>query len=359
MSIFTPFPLLNLKNRVVMAPMTRFACTEDGSPTEELSKYYLKRAENDLGLIIIESSAINDKDAMGYLNGAQFHSKEHVLNWKPLVDKIHQQGTKVWVQLFHAGRLTVKEITNVNVLSPSAIKTFDQKSFWRREERGEILNFQTQTKYTTPTKLSVKQIKKIINQFANSCQLAEQTGFDGVELHGAHGYLLHQFCHSETNHRTDDYNAKDFKFIQELVCACRKAVSSNFNISYRLSLHMVDNSYIRYSEIDMDFSKLIRLLDNEGIDVFHSSEMNAGANLFGTEEALHHIIRKNTTKPIIVCGQIDNLEKADSLLNDGRVDLIAIGRSLISNPKLVSYLKNDEKFEFQEFSYEHHIDKIN
>ena len=137
MSIFTPFPLLNLKNRVVMAPMTRFACTEDGSPTEELSKYYLKRAENDLGLIIIESSAINDKDAMGYLNGAQFHSKEHVLNWKPLVDKIHQQGTKVWVQLFHAGRLTVKEITNVNVLSPSAIKTFDQKSFGgeKKEEK--------------------------------------------------------------------------------------------------------------------------------------------------------------------------------------------------------------------------------
>ena len=359
MNLFTPFPLLNLKNRSVMAPMTRYGCTEDGSPTEKLANYYIKRAENNLGLIIIESSAINDKDAMGYLNGAQFHSKEHALNWKPIVDKIHHQGAKVWIQLFHAGRLTVKEITKVNVVAPSPIKTFNLKSFWRPEISGEILHFQTQTKYTIPTELSVKEIKKIIKQFAHSCQLAEQTGFDGVELHGAHGYLLHQFCHSETNQRTDAYNAKDFKFIQELVSTCRKATSSKFNLSYRLSLHMVDNSYIRYSQDNMDYGKLIRLLDNEGVDVFHSSEMNAGANLFGAEESLNHIIRKHTNKPIIVCGQIENLEKANFLLNDGRVELIAFGRSLISNPMLVSFFMNDEKFEFQKFSYEQHIEIIN
>lgn len=294
----------------------------------------------------------------GYLNGAQFHSKDHLKNWNPLVEKIHQQGAKVWVQLFHSGRLTVKEITNVNVVAPSSIDPCNQGSFWRREVNGEILHFQTKTKYKTPTQLSVKEIKEIIIQFANSCQLAERIGFDGVELHGAHGYLLHQFCHRDTNHRTDDYNAKDFKFIKELVSACRNVVSSKFNISYRISLHMVDNSYLRYSEDDMNYTKLIRLLDHEGIDVFHSSEMNAGTNLFGTEEALHHIIRKNTTKPIIVCGQIDNLKKANSLLNDGKVDLIAIGRALISNPKLVSYFKSEEKHEFQKFSYEHHIDKI-
>jgi N-ethylmaleimide reductase len=359
MDLFTPFQLLNLKNRVVMAPMTRYGCTEDGSPKEGLVNYYLKRADNDLGLIIIESSAINDNHAMAYINGAQFHSKEHVLNWKPLVDKIHEQGAKVWIQLFHAGRLTVKEITKVNVLAPSAIKTFNVKSFWRPEVCGEILHFQTQTKYTVPTKISVKEIKQIIQEFAHSCQLAEQTGFDGVELHGAHGYLLHQFCHSETNQRTDEYNAKDFKFVQELVSACRKATSSKFNLSYRLSLHMVDNSYIRYSEDDLDFGKLIKLLDKEGIDIFHSSEMNAGSNLFGAEEALHQIIRKHTTKPVIVCGQIDSLEKAESLLNDGNVELIAIGRALISNPELVSFFKNDEKYELIKFNYEQHIDKIN
>ena len=122
---------------------------------------------------------------------------------------------------------------------------------------------------------------------------------------------------------------------------------------------MVDNTYIRYSKDDMDYSKLIRLLDNEGINVFHSSEINAGEYLFGVEEALHHIIRKNTTKPIIVCGQIDKLEKANSLIKDGKVDLIAIGRSLISNPNLVSFFKNDENYEFQKFSYKHHIDKFN
>ena len=146
-----------------------------------------------------------------------------------------------------------------------------------------------------------------------------------------HGYLLHQFCHGETNKRTDEYNVKDFKFIRELVSACRKATTKKFNLSYRLSVHMVDNSYIRYSDDDLDFSKLVKIIDKHGIDVFHSSEIKAGANVFGAEESLHHLIRKHTSKPIITCGRIDNLQKANLLLNDGKVDLIAMGRALISN----------------------------
>lgn len=169
---------------------------------------------------------------------------------------------------------------------------------------------------------------------------------------------MHQFCHSETNKRTDEYNGKDFKFIRELVSACRKATSKKFNLSYRLSVHMVDNSYIRYSEDELDFIKLIKLIDEQGIDVFHSSEIKAGANVFGAEESLHHIIRKHTIKPIITCGRIDKLQRANLLLNDGKVDLIAIGRALISNPELISNFENEEQFEFQKFSYEKHIDKI-
>ena len=106
-----------------------------------------KRAKNDVGLIIVESSAINNNDAMGYLNGAQFYSKEHSLNWKPLVDEIHNQNAKVWIQLFHAGRLTVKEVTKTKVLAPSSIKPHDLRSFWRPEQDGEIIHFQTKTKF--------------------------------------------------------------------------------------------------------------------------------------------------------------------------------------------------------------------
>ena len=320
--------------------------------------YYEARARYDVGLIIIESSAINGEDAMGYLNGAQFHSDKHEAAWRPLVDKIHKEGAKVWIQLFHAGRLTVKEVTKTNPVAPSSIKTFSSKSFWRPEENGEILHFQTRTPYSIPTELTIEHIEKIISQFALSCQRAERTGFDGVELHGAHGYLLHQFCHKETNERTDEYNAVDFKIIRDLVRACRAMTSPAFKLGYRLSLHMVDNSYVRYSADDLDYGKLVKLLDKEGVDVFHSSEMKAGANLFGATEALHHIIRKNTTKPIIACGRIDRLNKANKLLNAGHVDLVAIGRALISNPKLVCFFREDKEYEFIKFKYEEHINRI-
>ena len=131
--------------------------------------------------------------------------------------------------------------------------------------------------------------------------MAEKSGFDGVELHGAHGYLLHQFCHSETNKRLDEYNAKDFKFIKELDLV-GKSPPEILNSPHRLSLHMVDNSYIRYSKQNLDYGKLVKLLDKEGIDVFHVSEIKAGANAFGSEQSLHEIIRKHTYKPIITCG---------------------------------------------------------
>ena len=114
MDLFEPFEKLKLKNRAVMAPMTRYFCTEDGNPTKEIINYYTKRAKNDVGLIIVEKALplITPTSYGLLLNGAQFHSKEHSLNWKPLVDEIHNQNAKVWIQLFHAGyRLTVEEVT--------------------------------------------------------------------------------------------------------------------------------------------------------------------------------------------------------------------------------------------------------
>ena len=359
MDLFSTFPDLNLKNRAVMAPMTRYSCSKNGNPTEKMINYYVKRAKSDVGLIILESCAVNDKEAMGYLNGAQFHSYEHALNWKPLVNQIKTHGAKVWIQLFHAGRLTVEEVTKAKVVAPSAIKPYDSESFWRPRLNGDIVHFQTKTNFGVPSKLSKKGIKEIIKQFANSCNLSEKAGFDGVELHGAHGYLLHQFCHNELNKRTDEYNAKDFKFIKELIKSCREATSPMFKISYRLSLHLVDNSYIRYSKDNLDYGKLIKILDKEGVDVFHISEINSGSNAFGSDYPLHEIARKHTKKPIITCGRIDNLEKANKLLKKGNVDLVAIGRALISNPDLISQFKKKQKMKFKKFNYNRDIEEIN
>ena len=352
--LFTPHIELGLKNRAVMAPMTRCACLPNGNPTPELAEYYIRRAKNEVGLIIIESAAINDSTAIGYGNGLQFHNEKHIEAWRPIVKKIQEAGAKVWIQLYHAGRLTVKELANGSPVAPSPIKTWDNASYWRPEQDGQIINFQTKTPYLTPKELDQGEINEVISQFAHACAFAEKAGFDGVELHGAHGYLLHQFLHSETNKRTDHYNAKSLKFVEELVTKCRNSISNSFTLCYRLSLHMVDNSFIRYDEKELDYAPLVQLLDKNGIDVFHSSELKAASPAFGHDLALCEVIRENTKKPIITCGRISKLKTAEKLLDSKKADLVAFGRSLISNPELIANFKNNVDHDFVKFNYDEH-----
>ena len=164
-NLFSEYPTLKSRNRIVMAPMTRCSCTDDGLPTPELAKYYINRAKNGVGLIIIEASSINAYDALGYLNGSQFHSSDHVNAWKPIVKKIHEHGAKVWIQLYHAGRLTVSSIAKRSALAPSAIAPFNTESFWRPKVDGKIVHFQTNTEFEKPEELTHEQIYSIIEQF--------------------------------------------------------------------------------------------------------------------------------------------------------------------------------------------------
>jgi 2,4-dienoyl-CoA reductase-like NADH-dependent reductase (Old Yellow Enzyme family) len=326
-----------------MAPMTRYHCTEEGIPSKELLDYYLKRAENGIALIIIESCAVNGTDAMGYQNGAQLNTEEQAMAWKDLVDQVHAKGAKIWVQLFHAGRLSVKEITGSEVIAPSAIAPMNSPSFWRPKMGEEIVNFQTKTAYERPKEATKEDIERILKDFERACELAQLAGFDGVELHGAHGYLLHQFCHADSNQRTDEYAASpQFLFTKRLVKAV-KNILGNTTLSYRLSLHMVDNSHIRYKEDKLNFPLLVKKLDEWGVDLFHSSELDARSKMFGGSKALHEMIREHSAKPIIVCGRINSLEKANHLLE--KAELIAFGRNLISNPNLLQLMKEGKEDE--------------
>jgi len=358
MSLFTPYRKLGLKNRAVLAPMTRYSCSELGLPTAKLAEYYVDKAKGGVGLIVVESCAINDAEAVGYVNGARFHSERHSDAWKPILKKINDAGAKVWVQLFHAGRLTVKEVAGFPPVSASALPPDKGLSFWRPDIDGEVCHFQTKTPFQVPRELSTKEIKTVIKQFAKACAFAEKAGFDGAELHGAHGYLLHQFAHRSTNIREDGYGASgDFRFIKELVIACREAVSKSFLLSYRLSVHMVDNSYVRYDKADYNIPALVKILDQCGIDVFHSSEIRAGAPVFGAELSLNEIIRTATNKPLIVCGGINSEEEANDLL-ENNADLVAFGRSLISNPALINNWENDRGQEIVKFSYSKHMQDL-
>tara|TARA_B110000459_G_scaffold196919_1_gene239635 strand:- start:5384 stop:6463 length:1080 start_codon:yes stop_codon:yes gene_type:complete len=358
MSLFSAFDELGLKNRCVMAPMTRCACDEDGLPTPNLADYYVRRAKNDVALIIIESAAINNTHAMGYKNGLQFYTKEHMEAWKPIVRDIQSHGAKVWLQIFHAGRLTVPEITGGKSLSSSAIAPLGSESFWRPKKNDEIVHFQTETPFLVPTEVDSNQIKSLIYEFTQSCLLAQKAGFDGVELHGAHGYLLHQFSHLHCNQRLDEFGAQNFEFARQCVLQCREAVGPEFTLSYRLSVHMVDNSFVRHDPNELDFSELVKVLEGAGIDVFHASELSSRHPVFGGDLTLHEIIRASSSKPIIVCGRVSDLDTANQLIVSGEADLVAFGRLFISNPNLMELLRTEKEYELRKFNYTSDMDEV-
>ena len=357
MDLFNSFEKLGLRNRSVMAPLTRYHSSMLGNPTSELADYYIRRAKANVGLIIVESCAINSEDAMGYLHGMQFHSKSHVNAWKPIVEKIHDAGAKVWIQLFHAGRLTVPEITGGRVFSASAKKAGDHPSFWRPKIADQVVNFQTNTPYTLPQEISKESIKTVIEQFVTAVALAEEAGFDGVEIHGAHGYLIHTFMTKRVNCRSDEYVESD-KFVAELIGGCRRVMNSSTVLSFRCSIHMVDNPMIRYSKDDMDFEFLVRTLEQKGVDVFHCSQIDSKRPLFGSDKTLHKIVRELTDLPIVVCGGIKSLAEANSLISEDINSLIAFGRNFIPNPGLIDLFKNNRESEIVSFDYEKHINSI-
>ena len=360
MSLFDKFAPLGLRNRAVMAPLTRFACTSDGKPTEQLIQYYIRRAKQRTGLIIVESCAINPTHGLGYLNGAQLFTQEQADVWKELVEGVHKEGAKIWIQLFHPGRLTTNEISKVHPLAPSPIAPGLAQSFWRPKINDQIVNFQTLTTYKTPNEASISEIEQIIDDFQNSTRLAIQAGFDGIEIHGAHGYLIHQFNSALVNQRTDKYGFDGkFSFANEIVRRCKEMIHvPDFSISFRLSVHMIDNPLIRFDIKRDKFDLMIHSLEKSGVDVFHVSAIDSKSPIFGANEQLHSIIRGLSNKPIIICGGVKTLEQANTLLTGTPNSLIAFGRNFISNPDLIELMYNQKEENIVPFSYEEHINKI-
>ena len=348
-NLFQKYNKFNLKNRFVMAPMTRCMCDYKGIPNKQLENYYIKRANLGFGLIVVESAAINSYDAMGYFNGLQFHSKKHLEYWRSIVKKIKKNKVKVIIQLFHAGRLTVKKISKKNSFAPSALSPFNQPSFWRPNIKNNIVHFQTKTQFKKPKKISLQEANIIIKQFEKSCSYAMQAGFDGIEIHGAHGYLVHTFNSKETNKRSDKYKAQSYKFSTDLIKRCKKIIKDKI-LSYRLSLHMVDNTYIKYSSKDYNIAKLVKKLDKYGVNVFHCSELKAGSELFNSNKSLVETVRSATKKTIISCGSILEEEQINKIFKLGG-NLIAFGRMSMVYPDLVARFKRKQKLK-RKFTYE-------
>ncbi len=329
-TLFTPTNLgkLQLKNRIVMSPLTRSRAIGN-VPNELLEKYYRLRA--DAGLIITEGTSPSP-NGLGYARIPGMFSDAQVQGWKRVTDGVHQAGGKIFVQLMHCGRVchTANMPAGSKVIAPSAIAL--PGDMWT-DSSGMQAN-------SMPAEMSEADIAHTIAEYVTAANRAIEAGFDGVELHGANGYLIDQFLNTASNQRTDQWGGSienRIRFAVEIAKATAAAIGAD-RIGMRISPYGAFNGMAPDALMDTLYERLINELNTVGLAYIHIVDHSA----MGAPEVsptLKAKLRDTFKGAYIMSGGYD-LARANADLDAKRGDLVAFGRPFISNPDLVKKLQN-------------------
>lgn len=319
---------LKLKNRIVMAPLTRGRSGSDRIPNALMADYYSQRAS--AGLIISEATVIS-KQGRGWVNSPGIYNNKQVEGWKKVVNDIHEKDGKIFLQLWHCGRASHSDFHDGKLpVAPSAIKL-----------NGEYIQTPKGKKdYETPSALSIEQITKIIDDYKKAAAHAMEAGFDGVEIHGANGYLIDQFLQSKTNERKDDYGGSipnRYRFLDEVLQGVMEEVSVD-RIAVRLAPNGTYND-MGSTDFREQFTFVIEQLSKFSLAYLHVMDGLAfGFHEQGEAMTLAEIRKVFKGTLMGNCGY--TLETAEQAINNQYADLIAFGRPFISNPDLVERFTN-------------------
>ncbi|SKB64706.1 2,4-dienoyl-CoA reductase [Acetoanaerobium noterae] len=312
---------LTVKNRFIVPPMLTEYASEDGRLTERYIRYYEEKAKGGWGLIICEDNVIEPRGA-GFKRIPGLWSDEIMLEHKELVNRVHKAGSKIAVQVYHAGRESNSSITGFRPLAPSAI--------------------QDPTQPEVPEELTTKEVKDMVEKFAQAIRRCKDAGYDAVELHGAHGYLINQFVSPFSNKRTDEYGGNfmnRLRFPLEIIERTKELVGDEYPIIYRMSVdEMVEGGLT-----PEDTKVIAQILEHKGIAAIHAS---AGVYKSGAVVSAPTAIRtavfsdyaeqikKVVAIPVFAVNKIVQPHVAESLLKEGKADFIAMGRASIADPHL-------------------------
>ena len=318
---------LNLSNRIVMAPMTRSRCIGN-IPGDIVSTYYSQRAS--AGLIITEGISPS-ANGLGYARIPGLFNDAQMEAWKKVTQPVHQNGGKIFVQLMHTGRAShsLNLPANAKIMAPSALAL--SGTMWTDSKQMQP--------YPVPSEMTIDEIKATIKEYVHSAELAIKAGFDGVELHGANGYLIEQFLNPNCNKRKDEYgsNSKGYmRFALEVAGAVAKAIGPE-RTGIRISPYGVFNDTGAFDQIDpfyKDFVKELSQLKLVYLHVVDHSSMGAPE----VSKNLKQDMRDLFKGAYILSGGY-NAERAEVDLQENRGDLVAFGRPFIANPNLVEKLK--------------------
>jgi N-ethylmaleimide reductase len=329
---------LELQNRVVMSPLTRNRA--DGNvPNELMAQYYAQRAS--VGLIITEGTSPSPS-GLGYPRIPGVFSTEQVAGWTRVTEGVHARGAKIFMQLMHCGRVAhpLNLPAGARVLAPSAVVA-----------AGEMYTDAEGMKSNAmPQAMTDADIKATVEEFAQGAKNAVAAGFDGIELHGANGYLLEQFIRPNSNQRTDRYGGSienRARFVLEVADAAIKAIGAN-RVGMRLSPFGVFNDMPPYEAMEADYAYLARELNARGLVYLHlvdHSPMGAPP----VPDAVKSMFRSEFQGALILSGGYD-AARAESDLAAGKCDLIAVGRPVLANPDLVERWKAGAALNAPDFS---------
>jgi 2,4-dienoyl-CoA reductase-like NADH-dependent reductase (Old Yellow Enzyme family) len=343
--LFTPFSLKNLTlpNRIVMAPMTR-AHSPGGIPGPDVAAYYQRRAENEVGPILTEGTAIAHPAAVSDPKIPRFHGEDALAGWTQVLAAVRRAGGHIMPQLWHVGLM---------------------------RKPGDLPNPEAAPVGPAMTQA---QIDAVIDAYAQGAANAQRLGFDGVEIHAAHGYLIDQFFWAAANQRTDRYGGgvvERTRLACEVVAACRRAVGEDFPILLRFSQWKISDYNAKLAMTPDVLAQFLGPLTDSGVDMFHCSTRRFWEPEFeGSHLNLAGWTKKLTGKPTITVGSVglDNdfvttfserrnsgaagIDRLIQMIENKEVDLVAVGRALLGDPAWAAKIRNGRSKELAGFTVE-------
>ncbi|MBV6714755.1 oxidoreductase [Paenibacillus chitinolyticus] len=329
----------SLRNKVVMAPMTRsFADNTTGTVGDDVVSYYQRRAADGVGLIITEgiSPSLRGKGTFGIPG---LYTEEQVVAWRKVTEAVHKEGGTIIAQLWHVGRLTHHELTGgYPPQAPSQVK-------------ANGLVHRLRKPYEVPEEMSLQDIQQVIHQYALAARNAAASGFDGVEIHGAHGYLVDQFNSEATNKRIDQYGGELLNrllFMKEVLTAVGKEIGIE-NTIIRFSEQKDDMPEYKWTHPEKEIQAFLQVFKEVGIRTIHPST-NQFSKIISKGITFHQLVRKHWDGYIIGVGNLDT-DIASSSIEEGTINLAAFGRPILANADFVQRIKEERAMT----SYDPHI----
>jgi 2,4-dienoyl-CoA reductase-like NADH-dependent reductase (Old Yellow Enzyme family) len=329
--LFSPFQLGNftVKNRLGVAPMTRMSSVKDSIPRRDVLDFLVTRAKNGAGIVYTEAIVTDYVSAQGYPGQARMTTQRQLDVWGRVVENIRRHGAISIMQMFHCGRMAWLAVNPAGrVIAPSAVAP--------RQD-----NLLTGHPYPMPDVMSRFDIDHVIAGFVETAKGAVAAGFDGIEIHGAHGYLISQFLSSYSNQRTDAYGGtveNRYRFAHEVIQAVRRAVPQERLLLFRISNWGVADSQVSLFADAAEYQEVIRRLSEEPIDAVSVSTYGYSDPAFGSGKTMARLTREATALPILICGKIHDRPTAEDALKDADIALSA--KTALLNPDWVADLRD-------------------